>query len=319
LEAERQARALKQQKYKEAIEKADQLFTSKTYTDSKAFYQQALSIDQTATYPGERIREIDRIIAKLQADALAAKALADKKLADEEKISAGEKLYLEKRKIADDNFNRAQWPVARFYYIELLKIRQGDNYSLERIDACDKMIDSGITAEKMQEYKNKIVSADGEMKAKSYSSARFYYRSASEILKWETYPLQQLNEIDKLLAEKLGQSEQRLFTENKNKGDEAFIKKEYPAARFYYNKAIEIIQSDYVKSRINEIESILNGSESKNINAAYDDYVKKGNESMNQKNSSIARFYFQKAGALKPEENYPKEMLRKIDSEVVKP
>jgi hypothetical protein len=40
---------------------------------------------------------------------------------------------------------------------------------------------------------------------------------------------------------------------------------------------------------------------------------------MNQKNSSIARFYFQKAGALKPEENYPKEMLRKIDSEVVKP
>ena len=171
----------------------------------------------------------------------------------------------------------------------------------------------------MQEYKNKIASADGEMKAKNYSSARFYYRSASDILKWETYPQLQLKEIDRLVAEKLSESDQRLFRENQNKADEAFNRKEYPTARFYYNKAIEISQSDHITSRLNEIESIMNGSESKKVNAAYDDCIKKGNEARDQKNSSIARFYYQKANSLKPDENYPKEELRKIDSGAVNP
>jgi len=438
LEAEKQAIALKQQKYKEAIDKADQLFASKSFPESKQFYQQALAVDQAATYPGEKIREIDKIVAQLQADAfareqesakiklysdvikladenfkaknwnlsltnytkasdirpnevypknkiqevknfitqenaisklyndamlsggayfdakrysdaisayreaqkikpseilpaqkikeiqsiidaLATKTLDDQKSAANQKLSSDEKIYLEKIKIADENFLKSQWPVARFYYIEASKFKQGDNYSLEKVDACDKMIDSGITAEKMQEYKNKTDKADEEMKAKNYSSARFYYRSASDILKWETYPQQQLKELDRMVAEKLNASDQRLFTENLNKADDAFNHKEYPVARFYYNKAIEISQSDQVVSRLKEIESIVNGSEAKKINASFDDCIKKGDEAVKQKNSSIARFYFQKASALKPNENYPKEELRKIDVGAVNP
>jgi len=107
-----------------------------------------------------------------------------------------------------------------------------------------------------------------------------------------------------------------MFTESLKKADEAFNSGEYPVARFYYNKAIEISPSDHVTSRLKEIESIVNGSESKKINAAYDDFVKRGDEAVKQKNNSIARFYFQKANALKPNENYPKEELKKIDSEM---
>ena len=433
-----QAIALKQQKYKEAIDKADQLFASKNYTEAKLFYHQALAVDQVATYPDERIREIDKIVAQLLTDALsreqesteiklyneavkiadesfkaknwnlalanytkasdirpnepypknkiqevknfitqenvnsklytdamnsgatnfsakqypdaisayreaqkikpseilpsqkikeiqsiidalAAKTPDDQKSATNQKLSSDEKSYLEKITIADENFKKSQWSVARFYYIEASKFKQGDNYSLERVDACDNMIDSGITAEKMQEYKNIIYKADDEMKAKNYSSARFYYRSASDILKWETYPQQQLKEIDRIVAEKLSESDQRLFTENLNKADDAFNRKEYAVARFYYNKAIKISQSDHVASRLKEIESIVNGPESQKINAAYDDFIKKGDEAVKQKNSSIARFYFQKAIALKPNENYPKEELKKIDSGAVNP
>jgi tetratricopeptide (TPR) repeat protein len=152
------------------------------------------------------------------------------------------------------------------------------------------------------------------MKVKNYSSAKFYYRTASDILKWETYPLQQLKEIDKIIAAKLSESDQRQFTENLNKGDQAFNNGEYPTARFFYNKAIEISPSDHVTSQLKEIESIVNGTDSKKNNAAYDDFIKKGDEAVKQKNSSIARFYFQKASALKPNENYPKEELKKINS-----
>src|SRR5665648_887016 len=70
-ESEKQAIALKQQKYKEAIDKANQLFTTKNYPESRQFYLQALSIDQVPVYPTERIREIDKIVAQMQLDKLA--------------------------------------------------------------------------------------------------------------------------------------------------------------------------------------------------------------------------------------------------------
>jgi len=171
----------------------------------------------------------------------------------------------------------------------------------------------------MVDYQNKIKRADDEMQGKNYSSARFYYRSASDILSWETYPQQQLKEIDRIVAEKLTESDQRLFKENLAKADDAFNRREYPTARFYYNKVIELSQSDHVVSRLKEIESIVNGSESKKIDAAYDSFISKGDDAVKQNNSAIARFYFQKAIALKPGENYPKEELRKIDSGAVNP
>jgi len=380
-EAENQAIAVKQQKYKEAIDKANQLFNAKNLPESRQLYQQALSIDPVPVYPTERIREIDKIVAQMQADALAndqetakgrlyndamsrggtyfttklysdaisaykeaqkikpaetlppqkineiqliidglaAKALEDQKFASDKNLNINEKSYLEKIKIADENFKKSQWSVARFYYIEALKFKQADNYSLDKVDACDKMIDSGITEEKMQDYKNKISRADAEMKAKNYSSARFYYRSASDILKWEAYPKDQLKEIDRLVAEKLNESDQKLFAENQSKADDAFNRQEYPVARFYYNKANEISQSDHVASRLKEIESIVNGSEAKKIDASYTDFIKKGDDAVKQKNYSIARFYYQKAMALKPNESYPKDELQKIDSGVVNP
>ncbi|NEW82059.1 MAG: hypothetical protein GZ094_06810, partial [Mariniphaga sp.] len=378
-ESENQSLAIKQQKYKVAIDKANQLFNAKNFPESRQFYQQALSVDPVPVYPAERIREIDKIVAQIQSDALAndqetakgrlyndamsrggtyfteklysdaisaykeaqkikpdeilppqkikeiqfiidglaAKALEDQKFATDKNLNSNEKFYLDKIKIADESFKKSQWSVARFYYIEALKFKQADNYSLDKVDACDKMIDSGITDEKMQDYKNRILRADAEMKAKNYSSARFYYRSASDILKWEAYPKDQLKEIDRLVAEKLNESDQKLFAENQSKADEAFNRQEYPVARFYYNKAIELSQSDHVASRLKEIESIVNGSEAKKIEASYADFIKKGDEAVKQKNSSIARFYYQKAMALKPNESYPKEELQKIDSGVI--
>jgi len=375
-ESEKQALAAKQQKYKDAIDKANQLFTSKNYSESRLTYLQALAIDQAQVYPGERIREIDKIMAQIEADklaseketgktklyndainrgvsyfdgkqypeaisaykeaqkikptealpaqkiseiqsiidALALKAQEGQKFAADQNLNNNDKAYQDKIKTADENFKKSQWSVARFYYMEALKFKLSDTYSLEKVDACDKMIDSGITAEKMQDYKNKIGRADDEMKAKNFASARFYYRSASDILKWETYPKQQLKEIDKIVAEKLNESDQKLFAENQSKADDAFNRQEYPVARFYYNKAMEISQSDHVSSRLKEIESIVNGSETKKNDAAYADLIKKGNDAVVQKNSAIARFYYQKAIALKPNESYPKQELQKIDS-----
>ena len=301
-QAAKDALALKQQKYGEAIEKADQLFKSNDYPEAIRLYKEAIAIDPEPPYPNTKIREIET----------ATEALALKNLA-ETKSKTDENLYAEKIKIANDNFNKSQWSIARFNYLEALKIKKGDGYAIDQVVACDKMIDMGITAEKLKDYKNRITKGDEDMKVKNYSSARFYYRSASDILTWETYPQKQLKEIDRLISENLTESDKKAFAENQENGNKAFDGKEYANARFYYNKAVAISQSDFIEGRLKEIESIVNGSESKKLDSAYDDYIRKGNEANQQNNSSIARFYFQKANQLKPNESYPKEALRKID------
>ena len=296
-------KAKREAEFARLIAAGDARFSAKQYDEALISYKGALKLNNNEVVKS-KISETERLIQKA---------------IDESKISSVERSYADKINTADENFKKSQWSVARFYYFEALKIRQNDSYSLQRIDACDKMIDSGVTAEKMAEYQNKLAKADLEMKANNLSSARFYYHSALDILKWETYPQQQLKEIDRIISGKLSDSDQKLYKENLDKAEEAFNRKEYPSARFYYNKALGINSSVLITDRLKEIESILNGSESQKLNAEYNSMILKGEEAVKQNNRVIARFYFQKATALKPNENYPREALRKIDAEVTKP
>ena len=136
---------------------------------------------------------------------------------------------------------------------------------------------------------------------------------------WETYPQEQLKLIDKIITEQLSQSDQKKFADNLKKADDAYSRKEYPTALFYYEKAKEINETDHITARLKEITTNLMGLETKKIEDAYQECIKKGDEAMSQKNSAIARFYFQKATILKPEEKYPKDKIKAIDSAVVNP
>ena len=48
------------------------------------------------------------------------------------------------------------------------------------------------------------------------------------------------------------------------KGDDAYLKKEYPGARFYYEKARTISETDHVIDRLKEIQAIIKELELKN-------------------------------------------------------
>ncbi len=241
----------KQKKYKETILWADQLFAGKTYPEAKNQYLEAIKISDTEQYPKDKISEIDAILAKQSADKLLAQ-----RQAEELRKLQGEGSYLNNIKTGDANFAKSLWTVAIFYYQEALKFKASDKYAMEKIDNCKKMIDSNITAERMLEYTSFIKHADDDLEGKRYSSARFYYGKAVDILPWENYPKGQLIVVEKLIS-----------------------------------------------------TSDLSGTD-----AQYIDAIKKAEEAVIQKNIAIARFYFQKAISLKPEEEYPKEQLKRLSS-----
>jgi len=251
-EAEQKLLADKQKRYKETVIKADQRFAAKSLTEAKGLYNEAIRILDTDNYPKEKIAEIDSLLAKQAADKLLAQ-----KQADEERKLQGEGSYLKNIAAGDANFAKSLWTAAVFYYQEALKFKASDPYATEKIVNCNKMIDGKITSERMQEYASYIKNADADLQAKKYSSARFYYGKASNILPWESYPVSQLVIVNKL------------------------------------------------------VESLdVNGTE-----AQYFDAIKKADDAVASKNIAIARFYYQKAISLKPEEEYPKQQLKRLSSE----
>jgi hypothetical protein len=244
--------AEKQSKYKDLISGADQLFKSLSYNDSKRQYQEAIKVIDTEKYPKDRIVEIDSIMAKIEADRILAKKKAEELI----KLQ-GEGSYLKNIEAGDASYKKSLWTVAVFYYQEALKFKASDKYALERIDNCNKMVDSNITAEKMQEYASYVQRANDDLQAKKYSSARFYYRKANEILPWENYPVEQLKVVEKVIT-----------------------------------------------------TSGLSG-----VDAQFFDAIKKADDAMALKNFAIARFYYQMAISIKPEEEYPKQQLKRLSAE----
>jgi tetratricopeptide (TPR) repeat protein len=295
--------------YQDALLKGSNLFDSKKYNESLSAYREAQKLKPEEELPPRKISEIQLII-----DDLAAKQLAAQKLEEANKLSSQEVNYQNSIKSGDENFQKTQWSVARFYYTEALKFKPDDKYALEKVNACDNMTSANITGAKIQEYNTTIQKGDQSFEAKNYSSARFYYRNALEILPWDNYPQKKLKEIDDAFAKNLSDADQQLFAENLKKADDAFEKREYPVARFYYNKANEINPDQYVSAKLKEIESIVSGKETGKVEAEYNDFIKKADEAYQQKSNSVARFYYQKAALLKPNENYPKEQLGKINA-----
>ncbi len=296
--------------YQEAIQKGAERYAGKQYSEAIAAYREAQKIKPAEQLPPTKIKEIQMILDGLVASKLAVKKPAPIVLKDD----GTDDLYLEKKRLADENFKNAQWKVARFYYLEAYNIKSGEKYIQNRIEECDKMIDSAISAEVIKVYKSALESAELQMKSQNYSSARFYYRKANELIKWEPYPIERLNAIDKLLTEMLSLSDQRAFSENLKKADAAFAQKEYPSAKFYYNKARLISETDQVVARLKEIDSIVNGFEDQKNNSTYSNLIEKGDAALRQNNKSEARFYYEKASQVKPDEKYPKDQIKLIDS-----
>jgi hypothetical protein len=191
---------------------------------------------------------------------LLANQIADKQRmeAENQRKLQGEDSYQKNIQTADANFSKSMWTVAIFYYQEALKFKTLDKYALERVDNCKKMIDGNITAERMVQYNTYIKRGDDDLQARQYSSSRFYYGKAGEILPWENYPKEQLKIVEKLIS-----------------------------------------------------STDVSGAD-----AQYFDAVKKADDAVLQKNYAIARFYFQKAISFKPEEEYPKQQLKRLTSDL---
>jgi len=92
----------------------------------------------------------------------------------------------------------------------------------------------------MREYNSNLKNGDSDLAAKKYSSARFYYGKASEILPWEIYPKDQIKVVEKLISSTDSSGTEAQYFDAITKADEAVKSKNFAIARFYYQKAVSL-------------------------------------------------------------------------------
>ena len=152
-----------------------------------------------------------------------------------------------------------------------------------------------------------------------YCVAKFYYYKALEIKSWEKYPKDRINEILALTHSLLSEKEEKEYKGLIAKADEAFYNKDVSIARFYYNRAISMKKDEqYPRIKMKDIQKLIEQSGRDEENVNYQNLIGLADQAMQLENFSMARFNYNKALSMRPDEKYPKDQLKRIKESLEK-
>jgi hypothetical protein len=319
------------EKYRQSISIADNSYRDKSYNIAKLQYQQASLIKPEESYPKTQMALMDKLMNEAKPvetyviklpEIEPAKPVAKPIYNPQETAQATEARaqmyntitsYDEAVKKADDLFGIKDYTVARFYYYKASDIKPTEEYPKKQIDLIRKLIDSQLSSVDLSEYDKAITQADNAFAGKSYQVAKFFYYKALDIKSWEKYPKDRINEIlaltNSLLSEKLEKEYRDIIA----KADEAYFNKDMAISRFYYNKALAIKKDEnYPRIKLKDIQKLIDQDAQDKENEQYRNLIEAGDQALQLKNYSIARFNYNKALSLKPDDKYSKEQLKKL-------
>jgi len=226
------------------------------------------------------------------------------------------------------------------------------NMMLSELQRLKAMEQQAIAAAKEREnnYKNAITNADNSFKKKEWQTAITYYNEALKYKPEENYPKDQINQINKIIAEEEARKKAEAEAAAKakaeaeakakaeleakynaaiKKGDEAFAKKDWNTAKAGYNEALGLKPNEqYPKNQLAAIDKAIADeaaakakaeAEAKakaELEAKYNAAIKKGDEAFAKKDWNTAKAGYNEALGLKPNEQYPKNQLAAIDKAI---
>jgi hypothetical protein len=340
-------------KYNEAIAKADAAFQGQQWDDAKGGYNEALKLKAQEKYPKDQLAAIDKAIAE-----------AKKKAEDEERQKQLDAQYELLIGSADGLLAQDKLDLAKAKYQEALGVKPDQKYPHTKITEIDGLLaERARIAEeerKKKELNDKydalIAKADKSFDGKKFAEALNDYKDALQLKPDEQHPKDRIAEINGQLdaAAKEKAEKERLAREAADKeqrykdlvasADRAFTAKDYPTARTAYTDALSVKPEEaHPKERLADIERLLAELAAKSeadslrlaqeaaerarleeekrrkqeseaeVEARYRDAVTKGDIAFGGEKMDDARERYTEALTIKPEEKYPKERLAAIE------
>lgn len=346
--------AEKEENYKAAIEKGDKALAAEDYEAAKAAYNEALSIKAEEAYPKEKLSEIETIVLKIQeADEEYNKAIADGDNALEAKdyekakgfyeqasslktdeqypkdqiaqidktlaeLEATEKAYTAAIDEGDAAKGSEDLEKAIAAYEKALGLKPDASYPQQQIEE----IQSKLSEQKAKEekYQQALAKADQALATEDYQTAKSAYEEALTI-KDDDYPREKIGEIEGILAQQ--QEKEAAYLASIEKGDEALKAEKLEEAKSAYEAALKIKKDDYPQNKIAEIDTKLAElakaeEAAAKLEADYQAAISEGDQKLSAGELEAAKAAYEKATALKSEEEYPKTKISEIDAELKK-
>jgi len=311
-------------KYNKLIKDGDNLFKRKDYLAAKTSFQSALDLKSEELYPQSQIQAIDGILADN-------KQLAEEKARKKAELKAQDEKYATLLTSADQSFSDKIYEQAKQIYLEASVLKPEETYPKTQIAKIDRLVEEKrLSADKLakqkaldDQYNNFISQADSQMKIKDFDQALINYQRGLELKPKEVYPKQQLKKLKLAIAENAKQVLAQKSINDKYErfilmGDEKLADQTYDAARFNYNKALELKPNEtYPKTQLRTIEALIAeevrlNSEQKAFEEKYKQYISSGDSDLKAGEYTLAKQNYSDALAMKPNESYPKSQLQKI-------
>ena len=292
------AKKAEDEKYQALLANADKLLAAKSYEPARAEYANAGALRPEDEYPKTKMEEIDRIMAEM-----AALRSMEEKYASA--VSAADRLLQEKN-----------YDPARASYVEASTLKPTEGYPKTKIAEIDGVL-QGIAAQKALEnrYLSGIQRGDSLFAVKSYDGARSAYSDALKLKPEAVYPKERITAIDKILAETALQKKlDDQYQQAIESADQLFAAKSYEPAKAGYTHASAIKpQESYPKEKIAEIDRLMVGIAAKKAeDEKYQALLSNADQLLAAKSYEPARAEYANAGALRPEEAYPKTKMEEI-------
>jgi len=309
----------KDEKYSKALTTAEKAFTSKKYAEAKTNYELALEVKPDEKYPKNKLAEVNKIIAE-QANANTAEAEKDKQYTD----------LIAK---ADNSFDIKKYEEAKKFYQEAKAIKSQEEHPGKRIAEIDRIaaeLAKNKEAEqaKKSEYDKLISTGDEALKNEDYEGAKKKYELAQAIFASEAYPKDKISEIDKLLADRQKETASKEALENQYagllvSGDNAFDAENYSIAKADYKEALRLKPKEkYPKERMDAIDKLVaekakeseNAKKQQELDTRYNEQIAKADKAYDAEDYEGAKTAYEAASKVKPDENYPKERIKAIET-----
>lgn len=297
--ADQAAENEKKAKYDAAVKAGDDLMKSSKWDESIAKYKEAIAIDNTQTYPSQKITEIE----KLKADA----AAKDQKKAKYDAAIAA----------ADNFFNAASWDEAKAKYREAMEIDNTQTYAAGRISEIDGIIAKAAEEAKLKKKYEDIVTAANKLFDESdWEKAKAKYKEAIALDASQPLPAQKVAEIEKIQADAKAEAEKKAnYDKAIAAADDLFAKKKWQEAKNKYEEARTIDASQaYPNTKIAEIDALMgNEAAEAERKAKYEAAIQAGDQFFNAGSLTDAKAKYNEAIAIDGTPTYPKEKITAID------
>jgi tetratricopeptide (TPR) repeat protein len=257
---------------------------------------------------------------------------AEAALLAQQESEALEQAYIEAVEEGNSAFDKQQWEDALVGYESALEIKPNETYPKQRVDEINLKLDALAEAERLEreaelkkDFDKLIAAGDKQFNKTKFENALEEYQLALNLLPDNELAQQKVKAAQEALGElEADRAAMSNYKSAIDEADELFKSESYEMAKLKYSDASDIMpDEEYPKNKMVEIDLILEkqrmnelANEKEALDRAYQAAIDKGDGAFASNSFEEARAGYNEALKLKPDENYPKGQLERIELKI---